>query len=96
MKTIIIKPIITEKSMKDAPLGKFTFAVAKDASKYTVKHEVEQRFGVKVVSIATVTMKGKTHRTGRRMVEVPKSSWKKAVVKLRAGDKIALFDTGGK
>ena len=56
---IIIKPVITEKSSFDAAMGKYTFQVAKDATKTDVRKAVEQLFEVKVVSVNTVNYDGK-------------------------------------
>lgn len=91
---IIIRPVITEKSMHNAGQGKFTFAVAKDADKTTIKNAVEKTYKVSVVDVATALVKGRTKRVGQRRNEIVESSWKKAVVKLKSGEKIGLFDTG--
>ena len=96
MQNIIIKPIITEKSMRDAALGKFTFVVAKMANKTAIKKKIEEQFKVNVVAVSTSIVKGGRKRVGKRMAEKILSSWKKAIVKLKKDQKIALFDTGGK
>ena len=93
---VIVRPIISEKSMQHAVLGKFTFHVAKTANKGVIKKAIEEKFKVNVVGISTNIVKGKTTRTGKRRVEVLKSPWKKAVVTLKTGQKIALFDVSGK
>lgn len=93
---VILKPVITEKSMHDAGMGKFTFAVMKTAHKGTIKKAVEKKFNVHVVSLTTSIVKGGRKRTGKRMTEKVLSSWKKATVKLKKDEKIALFDVGGK
>ncbi len=92
---IIVAPVITEKSMNDAALGKFTFKVAKTASKKTIKKEIENQFKVNVISIATNIVKGKKRRFGTKRTEVIGSSWKKAIAKLKEGQKIAVFDVAG-
>lgn len=61
---IIIKPIITERSMADAE-EKFTFKVDKRANKIEIKNAVEVIFGVEVEKVSTMNMKGKLKRTGR-------------------------------
>ena len=88
---IIIAPVITEKSNMDMAEGKYTFRVAKNASKTEVKKAVEELFNVKVVAVNTVTMPGKEKRMG---VHVGKTAaWKKAYVKLTAESKtIEFFD----
>lgn len=92
---IIIAPLISEKSINDAGFGKFTFKVSKKADKKQIKKEVEDKFKVNVLSIATSIVKGKKRRFGARRTEVTLSSWKKAIVRLKAGQKIDAFDTGG-
>lgn len=97
MKTndVIIRPIITEQSMKFVPAGKYTFAVAKKADKGLIKKAINELFGVTVVSIATSVVKGKTQRVGQRRQEVNKSEWKKAIVAVKKGEKIGIFEPGG-
>jgi large subunit ribosomal protein L23 len=90
---IIIAPVISEKSMSDAAKSKFTFNVARRADKESIKKAVEEKFKVNVLSVSTITTKGKSIRAGTRRVEVPKQPKKKAIVTLKAGQKIALFDT---
>lgn len=94
--SIIIRPIITEKSVKDAEKGKFTFAVLKNANKDAIKLAIEKIFEVNVVHIATSIVKGRSHRTGNKRIEVKQNSWKKAIVALKEGQKIGLFDAGEK
>lgn len=90
---VIIRPIISEKSMLSAGKGRFTFAVAKDANKQTIKKAVENAFAVTVVAVATTIVKGRTKRGGERREEKVLSSWKKAIVTLKSGQKIDIFDT---
>ena len=92
---VIIAPLISEKSMNDAGFGKFTFKVSKKADKKQIKKEIEDKFKVDVLSVATSIVKGKKRRFGAKRTEVTLSSWKKAIVKLKAGQKIAVFDAGG-
>ena len=92
---VIIAPLISEKSMNDAGFGKFTFKVSKKADKKQIKKEVEDKFKVDVLSIATLIVKGKKRRFGAKRTEATLSSWKKAIVKLKAGQKIDVFDAGG-
>ena len=91
---VIIAPVISEKSMSDVAKGKFTFRVARAADKLSIKKEVEEKFKVNVLSVSTVTTKGRTKRTGTRRIEVSVQPFKKAIVKLKEGQKIAIFDTG--
>lgn len=94
--SIIIKPIITEKSLRDVQKGIFTFAVFKNATKSQVSAAVEKIFNVHVASITTVKIKGKRVVAGRRRMEVFRPDTKKARVKLLKGEKIDLFETGEK
>src|SRR5437879_1151329 len=94
--SIIIKPIITEQSMQNAEKGKFTFEVLKSANKDAIKMAVEKIFEVHVVSVATSIVKGRSHRTGNKRLEIKQSPWKKALVELKKGEKIGLFDVGEK
>ncbi len=90
---IIIKPVITEKSMEMlAQQGKYTFKVAKDSNKIEIAKAVEALFpGVKVAKVNTVNVRGAKRRMGRS--EGYTSSWKKAVVTLAEGSKtIEFFD----
>ncbi len=93
--SVVLKPIITEKSIKEAASGKFTFEVLKSADKKAIRKEIEEKFKVNVISVSTIVVKGKTQRVGIRRREVTKSSYKKAIVQLKQGQKIDLFDIGG-
>ncbi len=95
MNSIVIKPVITEKSMSDVAKGKYSFVVSMDATKAAIKSVIKQRFGVTVVSVAISVQKGKTQRVGTRRTEVDKSIVKKATVTVKKGDKIGLFEPGG-
>lgn len=88
----IIKPLVTEKSMKDVSLGKYTFMVAKDAAKGAIKQALGTMFNVHVVHVSTSIVKGRTKRVGARREEVDQSAWKKATVRLRKGERISLFE----
>ncbi|KNZ42798.1 50S ribosomal protein L23 [Acetobacterium bakii] len=89
---IIMKPIITERSMADAEVKKFTFKVDKRANKIEIKNAVEVIFGVEVEKVTTMNMKGKLKRTGRFVGR--RSDWKKAIVKLTPGSKGIQFFEG--
>ncbi len=93
---VIIAPIISEKSMEGASKGKFTFRVASKAHKGLIKKAIEDKFKVNVLKISTSIVKGKTSRSGTKRIEVVRSPWKKAVATLKTGQKISLFDVGGK
>lgn len=95
IRDVVIAPIITEKSMQDAALGKFTFKVALQANKPLIKKAIEKKFKVKVLKTYASIVKGRTDRKGVKREEFVKSAWKKATVVLPKDQKIALFDTGG-
>ncbi|OGH07557.1 MAG: 50S ribosomal protein L23 [Candidatus Levybacteria bacterium RBG_16_35_11] len=91
---IIISPIISEKSMNDAGIGKFTFKVAMHAHKAGIKKEIEDKFKVNVIKVATMVLKGKLKRTGKKRMEKKTQGYKKAIVSLKQGQKIGLFEVG--
>lgn len=90
---VVRRPIITEKSIALAGKNKYTFEVARRASKGEIKKAVEKLFSVKVLDVKTANIRGKEVRTGRRRVASKKSDWKKAVVTVSAGDKIEIFES---
>ena len=92
---VIIRPIVSEKSMREAEKGKFTFEVARFADKNAVKRAIEKQFSVNVTDVATSVVKGKRKRVGKRRQEVNDSVWKKATATLKSGQKINMFDLAG-
>ena len=91
MHDIIIKPIVSEKSMDQLADRKYTFKVALNANKIEIAKAVEQIFGVKVEKVTTSRVRGKVKRMGVHSCKRP--DWKKAVVKLTADSKtIELFE----
>lgn len=89
---VLKQPIITEKSIKDASTGVFTFLVDTNASKPQIKAAVESGFNVKVVSVNTLKHKGKAYRVGRTRIIKQKSDQKIAKVRLQSGQSIDLFE----
>ncbi|MBP0954499.1 MAG: 50S ribosomal protein L23 [Oscillospiraceae bacterium] len=88
---IILKPIITERSMEGLQESKYTFKVAKNATKPQIKLAVEELFGVDVKSVNTMNVRGRTKRVGLSRGTTP--DWKKAIVTLKEGSKtIEFFD----
>ena len=75
---VIIKPIVTERSSMDLQEGKYTFKVNKKATKVEIAKAVEKLFGVKVLSVNTISVKGKQKRVGAHQGMT--SDWKKAIV----------------
>ncbi len=93
MNNIFIKPLITEKSMQDASIGRYTFEVNIDANKNQIRTSAKNTFGVDVVSVKTITLKGTSKRVGKKRLTAKTSSWKKAIIQVKPGQKIDLFDT---
>ncbi len=88
---IILKPVVTEKSMLGTAAKKYTFIVAKDAGKIEIAKACEELFGVKVLKVDTLNVRGHLRRYGR--YEGYKPSYKKAVVTLTEDSKtIEFFD----
>ena len=75
---IILAPVVPEKSSADMQEGKYTFRVAKKATKVQIKNAVEKLFEVKVLKVNTITVKGKEKRVG--VHQGRSSDWKKAIV----------------
>jgi large subunit ribosomal protein L23 len=92
---VILGPIISEKSMNDASKGRYTFKVTVKAGKADIKQAVEERYKVNAVKISTITIKGRSVRAGAKRNEIIRSPFKKAVVTVKTGQKIAVFDTSG-
>ena len=89
---IIIRPIITEKSMAGIAEKRYTFEVAKAATKIDVARAVEELFKVKVAKVNTLHVRGHMRRQGR--YEGYTASWKKAVVTLSEDSKAVEFFEG--
>ena len=89
---IILKPLVTEKSMMAMEEKKYTFSVHPDATKSQVKEAVEKLFeGTKVAKVNTMNLDGKTRRRGRTSGKTPKT--KKAIVQLTEDSKeIEIFE----
>ncbi len=89
---IIIRPLITEKSMDGIADKRYAFEVMKSATKPEIANAVEEMFGVKVAKVNTLIMKKKPKRVGYHMGFT--SEWKKAIVTLTEDSKtIAFFDS---
>ncbi len=84
------RPLVTEKGItKKEEERTLCFEVARDANKIQVKQAVEKLFGVKVEEVRTATFEGKLRRRGR--FAAYRSDWKKAYVKIQAGQKVPEF-----
>ncbi len=90
---IILKPLITEKSMKMAASGVYTFIVAKRASKPEIAKEVARMFSVDVINVKTLVQKGKVKMQRKVRKFYHAKDIKKAMVQLKQGQKLAIFET---
>ena len=90
MKQIIKRPLITEKNTIHNAGGVYIFEVMKEASKIEIKYAVEKSFKVKVATVRTMNSRGHRKQTKFGLTKAP--YWKKALVTLKAGEKIALFE----
>jgi large subunit ribosomal protein L23 len=84
-------PVVTEKSLKDAKAGRYTFTVLPGMDKFEIKRAVENMFKVHVTSVSTINHRGGTRRNFRGRIQSKKAS-KKAIVALAKDEKIDLFE----
>jgi len=87
---VLRRPLITEKNTALQAEGKYVFEVAGGANKHQIKQAVEKAYKVDVTAVNVMTVPGKKLRLRRQ--EVLTRSWKKAIVTLKPGDKIELFE----
>lgn len=87
---VLRRPLITEKGSDLSNLGKYAFEVARDANKTQIKEAVEAIFKVDVTAVHTMNVRGKMRRVGKS--RGMSADWKKAIVTLRAGQRIDLFE----
>src|SRR3954467_1789724 len=86
---VIIRPVVSEKSYVLASAGEYTFRVHPDAHKTQIRQAIEQLFDVRVVDVRTASVKSKPKRRG--LTAGRTRSWKKAIVQVRPGDQIPIF-----
>ena len=86
---VIIRPVVSEKSYVLATAGKYTFRVHKDANKTQIRQAIEQLFNVGVLEVRTSKVRSKPKRRGYTSGRT--REWKKAVVQVRQGDTIPIF-----
>ncbi len=86
---VIIRPIISEKTVVLSEAGKYTFRVHDRAHKTQIRQAVEGLFDVKVLQVRTASVKSKPKRRGQTAGRT--RAWKKAVVQVREGDTIPIF-----
>jgi large subunit ribosomal protein L23 len=87
---VLIRPVISEKSYEQITQNRYTFKVHQDAHKTQIRQAVEELFDVKVVAVNIVKVQPKPKRRG--LTRGTKPGWKKAIVELRPGDSIEIFE----
>jgi large subunit ribosomal protein L23 len=92
MKSNIVRPIITEKSLSQASRGWFTFVALTHSTKQNLLSEIHTFFKVDPVEIRTTIMHGKMRRVGKKMSHRKLSDWKKVMVHLKNGQSIEAFN----
>ncbi len=93
MQTTLKKPIITEKSMKAVAMNRYTFEVPRLASKGQIKKAVEDIFSVEVIKVRTIRLARKRRRVGKTRREIRGPIKKKAIVEIKEGQKIDVFES---
>jgi large subunit ribosomal protein L23 len=89
-RTVLIRPVVSEKSYALLTANKYTFRVHADAHKTQIRHAVEEIFGVRVTDVRTLSVKSKPKRRGYTSGKT--REWKKAIVQLHPDDSIELFE----
>jgi len=87
---VLIAPVVSEKSYHQITENRYTFRVHKDAHKTQVRQAVEELFDVTVIGVNIIKMKPKPKRRG--LIKGTRPGWKKAIVELKAGDRIEIFE----
>ena len=87
---VLIAPVVSEKSYHQITENRYTFKVHKDAHKTQIRQAVEELFDVKVVGVNVIKMQPKPKRRG--MIKGTRPGWKKAIVELKPGDTIEIFE----
>jgi large subunit ribosomal protein L23 len=86
---VLIRPVISEKSYEQITQNRYTFKVHQDAHKTQIRQAVEELFDVKVVAVNVIKVQAKPKRRG--VTKGMRKGWKKAIVELKAGDSIEIF-----
>ena len=91
LSSIILKPIVTEKSYGASNANVYTFKVNMKATKYNIAKEIKRMYGVDAVDVNTSVTAGKRRRIIGTRMTVKTGKWKKAIIKIKEGQKIELF-----
>lgn len=89
---IILKPIISEQSLREAEAGRYSFIVDKKSTKTDIRKAIGDMFGVSVTKVMTNIVKGNRSRLTKKRKVVTDATYKKARVSLKKGEKLAIFD----
>ena len=87
---VLLRPVVSEKSYEQITQNRYTFKVHQNAHKTQIRQAVEQLFEVKVVNVNIVKVQPKPKRRG--VTKGERHGWKKAIVQLKQGDKIEIFE----
>lgn len=91
---VLLGPVISEKSIENTTSNNYTFYVAKKATKKEIAEAVTKQFDVEVLQVKIVNIRGKKVRFGKKRIEGKKKDKRKAIVTIKAGQKIEIFDFG--
>lgn len=90
---ILVKPLLTEKTYRNASdLNSYTFLVAREADKNQITNEIERKFEVDVIKVRTINQLGKIKIFGAKRSKGARQNTKKAIITLKKGQKIDLFE----
>jgi large subunit ribosomal protein L23 len=89
-RSVLIRPVVSEKSYTLMAANKYTFRIHPDANKTQVRQAVEELFGVRVIDVRTVNVRSKPKRRG--WTSGSTREWKKAIVQLHEDDSLELFE----
>ncbi len=95
MKLVLSSPRITEKGLRISGLGQYIFTVPADANKHQIAFAVESAFKVNVVRVNTIKYQPTKTRTGRKRLPALTKTYKKAIVTLKKGQTLPIFETKG-
>jgi large subunit ribosomal protein L23 len=87
---VLLRPVVSEKSYEQITQNRYTFKVHQDAHKTQVRQAVEQLFDVTVVAVNIIKVQPKPKRRG--LTKGERQGWKKAIVQLKPGDSIEIFE----
>lgn len=86
---VIVRPVVSEKTYQLSAVGKYTFRVHPDAHRTQIRQAIEKLFDVNVISVRTMSVKSKPKRRG--MIRGRTRNWKKAIVEVKQGQSIPIF-----